>query len=340
MNQRITIERIAELANTSRGTVDRVLNNRGRVAPEVEKRIRRVVEETGYRANASARATALSGKTFEIGVILGSKGNNFFDLVQNGMEAAASRLEDSNLVFLYRSVSLFDEDDVLKAIGEFKERNVSALVISAVFTPSIQYALSDYKGEIVAISLDLPIKKLCYVGPDYSNSGALAANVLSLMFGDRKGNVLAIAGSLRHPGQKERMKSFEAKLPSTLTITDIVENLDNDEVSERVVKEACLKEVPDAVYFCGAGVEGGLRALKEMSLSPVIVATDLSDGVVEGLHDGSVAAAITQHAYTQGVRVVEIVHDALIARRPVPSKKVLDNGILLKESIISHKMNN
>ena len=34
-----TIQQIAELAGVSRGTVDRALNNRGRINPEVAKRI-------------------------------------------------------------------------------------------------------------------------------------------------------------------------------------------------------------------------------------------------------------------------------------------------------------
>ena len=35
----VTVKQIAELAGVSRGTVDRALNGRGNVRPEVEKRI-------------------------------------------------------------------------------------------------------------------------------------------------------------------------------------------------------------------------------------------------------------------------------------------------------------
>lgn len=41
----ITITQIAKLAGVSRGTVDRVIHQRGRVAPEVEKRIRDIMDE-------------------------------------------------------------------------------------------------------------------------------------------------------------------------------------------------------------------------------------------------------------------------------------------------------
>ena len=38
----VTLQQIAEAAGVSRGTVDRALNNRGRIRPEVEERIKRI----------------------------------------------------------------------------------------------------------------------------------------------------------------------------------------------------------------------------------------------------------------------------------------------------------
>ena len=38
----VTIQQIAEKAGVSRGTVDRALNNRGRISPEAEKKIRQI----------------------------------------------------------------------------------------------------------------------------------------------------------------------------------------------------------------------------------------------------------------------------------------------------------
>ncbi|MFQ9125618.1 MAG: LacI family DNA-binding transcriptional regulator [Butyricicoccaceae bacterium] len=41
----VTLVEIASLAGVSRGTVDRALNNRGRVDPEVADRVRRIAAE-------------------------------------------------------------------------------------------------------------------------------------------------------------------------------------------------------------------------------------------------------------------------------------------------------
>ena len=45
----VTLQQIAEAAGVSRGTVDRALNNRGRIRPEVEERIKRIAREMGYQ---------------------------------------------------------------------------------------------------------------------------------------------------------------------------------------------------------------------------------------------------------------------------------------------------
>ena len=47
-----TIKQIAELAGVSRGTVDRVLNNRPGVKPDTAELIRKIAAEVNYRPDA------------------------------------------------------------------------------------------------------------------------------------------------------------------------------------------------------------------------------------------------------------------------------------------------
>ena len=48
----VTLQQIAEAAGVSRGTVDRALNNRGRIRPEVEEKIKKIAQEMGYHISA------------------------------------------------------------------------------------------------------------------------------------------------------------------------------------------------------------------------------------------------------------------------------------------------
>ena len=72
-----TIETIAEKAGVSRGTVDRVLHNRGQVKPETAKKVRAVMEEMDFQPNALGRAFYLSRKKNKIGVLVSFREPDF-----------------------------------------------------------------------------------------------------------------------------------------------------------------------------------------------------------------------------------------------------------------------
>ena len=51
----VTIQQIADRAGVSRGTVDRALNNRGRINKEVAEKIREIASDMGYVPRARNR---------------------------------------------------------------------------------------------------------------------------------------------------------------------------------------------------------------------------------------------------------------------------------------------
>ena len=86
------IKDIAELAGVSRGTVDRVLNNRSGVSPQTAEKIKEIAKALDYRPNKAGLALAAQKKKIKIGVVLFSKNNPFFDEVSEGVQAKAGNL--------------------------------------------------------------------------------------------------------------------------------------------------------------------------------------------------------------------------------------------------------
>lgn len=73
MGKRPTIQMVADRAGVSRGTVDRVLNNRSYVKAEVRTRILAAMQELGYVSPRDAHQRVLSELRFSpirLGVIL------------------------------------------------------------------------------------------------------------------------------------------------------------------------------------------------------------------------------------------------------------------------------
>ena len=75
MGNRTTIEEIAQIAGVSRGTVDRVLNGRPHVRPDVRAKILSAIEETGYLSpqEVHRRKLAETFKPLHLGVLLSNE---------------------------------------------------------------------------------------------------------------------------------------------------------------------------------------------------------------------------------------------------------------------------
>ena len=102
----VTLQQIAEAAGVSRGTVDRALNDRGRIKPEVAEKIKKIAEEMGYQPNRAGRALAMAKQSVRIGVILQSADTPFMKKVLNGIEDAKAEVPISSSSFETTATSL------------------------------------------------------------------------------------------------------------------------------------------------------------------------------------------------------------------------------------------
>ena len=100
MNKRPTIQTVAERAGVSRGTVDRVLNNRSYVRADVRERVLSAIRETGYlsprEAHRQAAAEQPSLPRVKVGIVLPNWGGPFREEVTRGIEAASRALAERN----------------------------------------------------------------------------------------------------------------------------------------------------------------------------------------------------------------------------------------------------
>ena len=91
---KITINDVAKASGVSKGTVDRVLHNRGEVSSRSRERVLKVIEELGYRPNIYASLLA-SKKVHKIVCIIPEFApGDFWELtdkgIKRGMELASS----------------------------------------------------------------------------------------------------------------------------------------------------------------------------------------------------------------------------------------------------------
>ncbi|MEU6228006.1 LacI family DNA-binding transcriptional regulator [Streptomyces sp. NPDC047042] len=81
--RRVTIVDVARHAQVSTTAVSKVLRNAYGASPEMREKVRRAIDELGYRPHAGARG--LRGQTYTIGVMLPDIRNPFFPEVLDGI---------------------------------------------------------------------------------------------------------------------------------------------------------------------------------------------------------------------------------------------------------------
>lgn len=178
-----TVFDVAERAGVSRGTVDRVLFDRGRVSQKTRDKVLKAIADLGYTPNTNASMLA-SRKTYLVSCLIPAfKSGEYWEAMYEGFLSAAKDLQQRSIevrIYLYdqRNAESFKQ----KAAAILSE-TPAGVIMNAVFreevtafaaeleTLNIPYAFVDNKIDELDYTL--------YYGVDPSKSGALGAYLLT-----------------------------------------------------------------------------------------------------------------------------------------------------------------
>ncbi len=310
-----TIKEIAALAGVSRGTVDRVLNNRGSVNPATAEKIREIARSLDYKPNVAGLVLAAQKKRLKLGVILFSTENPFYRDVLAGVTEKAEELAGYNCLVLIREIPLETEAQ-LRAIDELVAEGACGIAMAPCNDERIRRRINRLHTDgIPVVTLNTDIEnssRLAYVGSDYTRSGATAAGLLRLMTHGQV-HIGIVTGSPNILCHTERVAGFtETLLPyrDSIHIAEIVEAHD-DEGESCQKTHALLTAHPEinALYFAAGGVCGGCRSVISLGLQDRIriIAYDMVPTTKELIEQGVIAAVICQQPKLQGSRPLSML---------------------------------
>ncbi|MFC8428344.1 LacI family DNA-binding transcriptional regulator [Streptomyces sp. NPDC057253] len=127
--RRVTIVDVARHAQVSTTAVSKVLRNAYGASPEMRAKVRRAIEELGYRPLAAARG--LRGQTYTIGVMLPDIRNPFFPEILDGVTAC---LEDTDYQVLL-GPGCNGEKEEAKVTEAMIDRGMDGLILVAPVSP-------------------------------------------------------------------------------------------------------------------------------------------------------------------------------------------------------------
>ncbi|MCS3434344.1 LacI family DNA-binding transcriptional regulator [Klebsiella sp. BIGb0407] len=202
----MNIKEISKLANTSPSSVSRVINSSGYVKDEVKTRILKVLEETGYRPNAFAKALH-SKKSHTIGVILPkinatSSGENVSGIDQFFSAKGYSLLLGNTDHQVKKELAFLDV---------FKEKQVDGIIfIATLLTAEHQKKFRKLGIPVVIIGQESPEDIPCVLFDEYHATKEMAQHLLAT--GKQRIAFIGVdewdisVGVLRHKGYCDALK--------------------------------------------------------------------------------------------------------------------------------------
>lgn len=338
-----TMKDIANLAGTSRGTVDRILHDRTGVNSETKKRVMEVIEKVGYRPNWIGKALSKSRKPISIGIILLKKNDPVFQAIYAGASDAIKDFQLANIkpwVFFTESESV---DEQLQHLQSLYQQELQGIAISPLNDEKIINKLQTFtdKGiKIVTFNTDIEgIDKICFIGQNLYQSGRLAGFLIGEIISQSPTNILIVSGPEQIWALKQRIEGFIDYLNDSgkpYNIVNTILNITSNEQAYKSVKSILERETIHGIYITARGIGGVCSAIKDSNKQGVkVVCFDTASETIDYIKQGCIDFTITQDPYAQGYTSVKTLVDFLI-KGNIPKQKVCHTKleIICKENLI------
>lgn len=313
----VTIQMIAEAAGVSRGTVDRALNNRGRINPEVANRVKKIAKEMGYQPNIAGKALAMAKKGIKIGIIIQSSDTPFMKEVVKGVKSAKEEIGQLGVEAIIYEIENFNAIQVIRQMEIMKETGVNAIALvpteDELVKETINRFVTEYHIPIVTLNADAQeTNRLCFIGQDALQSGRTAASLMGEIVGG-SGIVSVISGHSSNPSLNRRCKGFIEEMKQYYPGVELLEvrySYDDAWVSRKILEEQ-LQQYPNikGVYIASHGGSGVCELIEEYKLTGKlkVIAHDYTGGNKENLEKGIIQFILLQNAYVQGYESVMVL---------------------------------
>lgn len=334
-----TIEIIAQKAGVSRGTVDRVLHNRGQVKPETAERVRAVLEEMNFQTNTLGRALYLSRKGHKIGVLVALREPDFQAQVLQGVEDGIAYAKQYGIETVVEFADPGNDSTYVAALERLVNSGIHGLALRGIASGKVNDCLQTLKSAeipVVAYNQDVnPELRNCFVGQNSYQSGVCAAFLMQ-QIAKPDGSVLIVGVDPLHASSEERIRGFLDHLRKTdgeaETRTHLIYGKGSHDLTYQLTREK-LQELSDlaGIFVSGAGLSGAAQAVDEAALAGTVkvVGFDTTKSNTAYLKKGTVQFLIDQGPYMQGYRSVQLLADAIFQGNQA-EMSFYDTGIQIK----------
>lgn len=336
----ITIKKIAELANVSPGTVDRIIHNRGQVTQENVDIVNALIKKYGYKRNIFASNLAFN-KKYKIAVFLPKhKELEYWKLPKQGVEKAEIEFKNYSFSIDYFFYN-YDSYSFKRIANKVSNLDYDGLLFAPIFHNESVVFLNQYlKNEVPIVMIDSNITEnfnQYFIGQDAFKTGLLSAKLLC--YGIKiKSSILIIKitkeleiTSVFHQRVKGFYSYFE-NLNNKLKVTIKEINILNAG-KIRLTKD--MFSGIDAIYIPNSRSYLVAEFIKNNNINNIrIIGYDLLEKNKEYLKLGYIDFIINQKPEDQGYIGITKLYKKLVLKEESEKNTYMPIEIITKENLI------
>ncbi len=338
---KITSTDIARLAGVHRSTVDRVIHERGGVAPATKRKILQIIDEYNYKPNIMSRARLRKAKSLHIEALILA-----VDAVPDmkaGLAEAAGDYQDFSCRINVEATPLLEPETQAEALRRAVKRRPDAIILQALHADPVQAAIDEVVARgipVVTINSDLPeSRRQLFIGEAMDRSGSIAARLLGELIGG-KGQVASITGEQTLVSVQERASGFRRTMAEIFPAITVLPEITVDESPMSTFNKVVdlLLDHPQLQGFfmsCG-GVTACCRALEELGKEKDlrVITCETYPSIQQLMHKGIIDATLGSDLQEQSYLAAKFIILEHFFERPMPGGKYfLPTRIFVKENI-------
>ncbi len=338
---KVTSQMVADHCGVSRGTVDRVINGRANVAPEVRARVQKAIDTLGYQTPAQRRQCQPERSGITVGFVIPSWDAYYTRQTRRGIQAALRRIGDPTFRVEIRELRGRSNKEYCECIAELEQTDIQGLVLNTADTAAMQQEIDRLTVcgvPVVTCNSDVSdTKRVCHVGQDLVKSGRVAAGLLVPVLAG--GDVLVVCGNREFTAHRLRVEGFLDRLyelEGDIGHAHVIECIERYDLTyDGVLGEVRRNPRLRAIYMANESVKGCMDALARARVpQPIhVVCNDLTPHAREYLADGRIDFVVDQDFSGQARRAVEVLYD-LLRRGRVPASEIMH----VRTSILSREL--
>lgn len=346
--KKYTIKDIAELAGVSKGTVDRVLHNRGKVSQKALDAINNILKEIDYQPNLIAR-NLKNNKIYHICVLVPDPNKDAYwkpcieGIHQAQLEFKSLGIFIETFYFIPNSTESFLEinNDILK-------QSPDAVLLTSLFQKETLKVIKKYDASGILVStFNDQINSsegISFVGQDLFRSGSVAAHLMHMI--TRKKTEFAIIhidetfNNSIHLQDKEKgfRNYFDIRTKQETKIYTL--NVKQENLNKEIA--VFLDVHPDikGLFVTTSKVFKVAQTIQNSETNDLkIIGYDLLDENIKYLNEGKIDFLIHQNPKQQTLIGITHLTEHFLFNKVIPIQKFLPIDIITSENVSSYLEN-